>query len=176
MQKYVALLRGINVGGNNTVSMSELIKVFESLGYENVSTYINSGNVIFEAKKDDAEKIEKALEKYFGFAIRVVVRDAENIAKLSKSIPAEWKNDTEMKTDVLFLWKEYDSKKSLDLIVARDGIDRLKYVDGAIVWSIDKKNYNKSGMHKFIGTLLYKNMTARNVNTVRKLADLMKSK
>jgi uncharacterized protein (DUF1697 family) len=53
-------------------------------------------------------------------------------------------------------------------------VDNVKYVDGAIVWSIDRKNYNKSAMHKFIGTPLYKHMTARNVNTVRKLGDLMK--
>jgi len=177
MTKYVALLRGINVGGNKTVEMGKLKKAFETLGHANVSTYINSGNVIFEAAEKDsaalAEKIEKGLEKQFGFDIKVLVRSAENIKKLCKGIPSDWTNDTEMKTDVLFLWPDFDSKSSLKLIAAKPDIDRLKYIDGAIVWSVERKNYGKSGMAKFIGTQLYKHMTARNVNTVRKLGSLM---
>jgi uncharacterized protein (DUF1697 family) len=179
MQKYVALLRGINVGGNNTVEMGKLKKAFEALGHANVSTYINSGNVIFKADRQDAAvlagKIEKVLEKTFGFAIKTLVRDAGNIRTLCKGIPPEWKNDTEMKTDVLFLWPDFDAKSSLKLIAAVPDIDRLKYIDGAIVWSVDRKDYAKSGMAKFIGTTLYKHMTARNVNTVRKLGELVGS-
>lgn len=170
--KYIALLRGINVGGNSKVEMSRLKKVFESIGFENVSTYINSGNVIFETDKgsDVVEKIEKALLETFGFAIRVVVRDIKNIQKLCKEIPLEWTNNDEQKTDILFLWDEFDNKKTIDLIKTTE-VDNLKYIDGAIVWNIKRKDQNKSGMKKFIGTVVYKNMTARNVNTVRKLGE-----
>lgn len=175
MKKYVALLRGINVGGNHKVEMSRLKKVFEALGALNVSTYINSGNVIFESQTVPlVETIEKALEKTFGFNVQVVLLDAKNIAKVVKAIPKGWNNDTEVRTDVLFLWDKYNKKNSLGLIVANPEVDRLKYVDGAIIWSLDRRGYNKTGMRKFIGTVLYKNMTARNVNTVRKLALLMK--
>ncbi len=174
MHTYLALLRGINVGGNNKVSMSELKKIFESLDFTQVFTYINSGNVIFQTSAQVVtEKIELALKKTLGFEIRVVVRDAKNIQKLCSEIPLRWKNDTEHKTDVLFLWPEFAHKKSIGLITATE-VDTLTYLDGAIVWHIDKKNYNKSGLHKFIGTHLYKNMTARNINTVRKLGELMK--
>lgn len=177
MQKYVALLRGINVGGNKKVEMKKLKEVFESIGYKNVSTYINSGNVIFERKKGKpsflAKEIEKVLENFFGFPIKALVREAENINKLQKEIPRGWSNDAKIKTDVLFLWEEFDKKDSLRLIVSHPEVDRLKYIQGAIVWSVDRKNYDKSGMKKFIGTKLYKNMTARNVNTVRKLVDLI---
>lgn len=175
-QLYVALLRGINVGGNSKVSMAELKKVFEQLGYQDVATYINSGNVIFTSTKKNFSAIEKALKKAFGFAIRVVVRDAKNIIKVNKAIPATWKNDGKQKTDILFLWDDYDSKKSLKLINASPKIDNLKYVSGSIIWNIPRSKYNKSGMNKFFGTELYKNMTARNVNTVRKLAQLMTKK
>lgn len=172
--RYVALLRGINVGGNKKVEMAKLKKLFESLGFTNVSTYINSGNVIFETGIKQFEIIENALEKEFGFEIKVLIRSSENIIMLSKKIPVEWQNNPDMKTDVLFLRDEFDKKSTTDLIESNPQVDTLKYFPGAIVWSINKANYNKSGMHKFIGTKVYKNMTARNVNTVRKLAALMK--
>lgn len=174
MKRYVALLRGINVGGNNKVSMQDLKKVFEELGFVDVSTYINSGNVIFSSDKSvDAQKIEKGLEKCFGFSIKVVVRTAENIQKLAKEIPIGWKNDADMKTDVLFLWDEFNKKETIELLNSKENIDTLLYFDGAIVWHILRENYNKSAMHAFIGSVVYKNMTARNINTVRKLAEML---
>lgn len=172
--KYLALLRGINVGGNNKVSMPELKKAFESLGFSDVSTYINSGNVIFKtAAEVSTSHIEKALHKTFGFEIKVIVRDSKNIQKLCKALSSDWTNDTEQKTDILFLWDEYDNKQSIDLIKTSP-VDTLKYISGALVWNVKRKDYSKSGMNKFIGTAVYKHMTARNINTVRKLSALMK--
>lgn len=177
MKKYLALLRGINVGGNHKVEMKKLRAVFEVAGFLNVMTYINSGNVIFESGRSDIEKILVALgaaiKREFKFEVPIVIRESGNIQKLAKMIPAEWKNDESQKTDILFLWLEFDNKKSLELIKKTVGVDNIAYIDGAIVWNIDRKNYNKSGMRKLIGTELYKNMTARNVNTTRKLAELM---
>jgi uncharacterized protein (DUF1697 family) len=177
MDTHVALLRGINVGGNNTVEMSKLKKIFMSLGYENVSTHINTGNIIFTTKEKDTkvivDTVEKALKKNFKFAIRCVVRNSKNIEKVCKAIPKEWGNDTEQKTDVLFLWEAFDTKKSLNLIVQNKTVGTLKYVAGAIVWNVKRRDYKKSGMNKFIGSEVYKHMTARNVNTVRKLREMM---
>ena len=170
---YVALLRGINVGGNKKVEMAKLKKVFEGLGFSGVSTYINSGNVIFEADEVEVVLIENALKQTFGFEIKVLVRDLKNIAKLCKAVPAEWSNDAQQKTDVLFLWDDFDSKASLELIKANPDVDTLKYVSGAIVWHVDREHYAQSGMRQFIGTTIYKNMTARNINTVRRLYELM---
>ena len=97
----------------------------------------------------------------------------KNIAKVIKAIPKDWVNDKEQKSDVLFLWEEYCTKASLKLIKVNPKVDTLKYVEGAILWHVNKKDYGQSGMNKFIGTKVYKNMTARNVNTVKKLANLM---
>jgi uncharacterized protein (DUF1697 family) len=170
--KYVALLRGINVGGNKKVEMRKLAAVFTQMGYSDVRTYINSGNVIFSSKDKDFTQIEPALKKVFGFTIEVVIRDARSIKALVKKIPQVWTNDAEQKTDILFLWEGYSNKKTLALIKQKP-VDTLMYIDGAIVWHVMREDYTKSGIHDFIGTKVYKNMTARNVNTVRKLNELL---
>lgn len=176
MSQYVALLRGINVGGNNKVEMSRLKKAFESLGYVHVQTYINSGNVVFETKTDDRENIikniERELKKEFGLSLRVVLLSAKKFQTICQHIPSTWFNDNEQRTDVLFLWDEFDSPKSLKLISTNPDVDTLKYIKGAIVWHFKRINYTKSAMRKFIVTPIYKNMTARNVNTVRKINSL----
>lgn len=175
--RYVALLRGINVGGNSKVAMPKLKQLFEELGHTNVSTYINSGNVLFDSSEKSEKalvaEMEKAIHKHFKIPVRCVVRTKANILKVAKAVPANWQNNTEQKTDILFLWEKYDNKTSLGLIQVAKGIDTLKYVDGAIAWNVKREGYNKSGMRKFIGTELYKHMTARNVNTVRKLVELL---
>lgn len=177
MQKYVALLRGINVGGNSKVEMSKLKMIIEGLGYTNVSTYINSGNVIFthsQAEPAVYEKtIEAVIEKAFGFSVPVVVRTAHNISSLCDVIPKAWKNDDESRTDVLFLREGFKTSNTLKRIKCNPDVDNMKYSHGAIVWNLDRAKLNKSGLRKFIGTTVYKNMTARNVNTVRKLNELM---
>lgn len=175
--RYVALLRGINVGGHNKVSMRTLKTVFESLGLEHVSTYINSGNVIFATSKKEEElvpMIQRAFHKEFSFDIQILLRSAKQINALVKKIPQTWKNDPKQRTDVLFLWEEFDKKGTLALIAQNPEVDRLRYITGSIVWNFEKVDYKKSKMHKFIGTAVYKKMTARNVNTVRKLDELMK--
>ena len=175
--KYIALLRGINVGGNNKVEMKKLKGVFESLGFTHVSTYINSGNVIFETQRQDRinliHEIEKELETRVGLPLRIVLRDEENIRMLCDRIPEAWKNDEEEKTDILFLWDEVDRKESVDELRLNPTVDVVRYFPGAIVWHIERKYYAKSGMNTFIGSHLYKNMTARNINTLRKLNTLL---
>ncbi len=92
---------------------------------------------------------------------------------MCKNIPPDWVNDKDNKTDVMFLCDEFASKKTLKIISTNPKIDSLLYVDGAIVWHLKKKDYEKSKMNDIIGTEVYKNMTIRNINTVRKLATLM---
>lgn len=178
MTKYVALLRGINVGGNNKVEMPKLKTTFESLSFTNVKTYINTGNVLFDTNQNDIKTLTKTIEETltttFGFSLRIVLRDKNNIEMLCNKIPADWENNDEQRTNVLFLWEEVNSPESINLIKTNPEVDTLICFDGAIVWNINKINYNKSGLHKFIGTKIYKNMTARNINTVRKIGELMK--
>lgn len=175
MKTYIALLRGINVGGNCKVEMPKLKKTFESMGFSDVATYINSGNVIFKSNKEvTSQYIEKVLSKEFGFEIKTLVISGVQLKKIARAIPSHFTNDTELRTDVLFLWKDFDKKSTIKLIKINPDVDNLKYVSGAIIWNLKRSDYGKSRMNKLIGTVVYKNMTGRNVNTVRKLAEMMK--
>lgn len=173
---YVALLRGINVGGNKKVDMTTLKTTFENAGAENVRTYINSGNVIFGDDRPAAEladTLEKAIETEFGFHVKVLLRDIDGIRRLEDAIPDDWVNDKTERTDVWFLWEDHDSPDVIERLTIKDGIDEVFYVEGAVVWRADGAQLTKSGRGKVIGTELYKSLTARNVNTVRKIRSLM---
>lgn len=174
---YVALLRGINVGGNSKVEMPRLKAVFEKLGYKNVKTHINSGNVIFSTGEQSttklAEHIEGSIEKEFTLPVSVMVRDLPNITALNKSILSTWVNDTEQKTDVIFLWSDIDSPDILNQISIKPDIETVKYVHGALVWNIARKNTTPGSAIKLVQSKIYKKMTVRNINTVRKLLALM---
>jgi uncharacterized protein (DUF1697 family) len=179
LTKYVCLLRAINVGGNATISMKKLKESFEAMGFKNVVTHINSGNVVFEASLRDEVKltslIEKEIKKDFGIDVKVLLRDDASIAKLIKKIPKTWVNDKDMKCDVMFLWKEVDTSAVLKEFLFNKEIEDLKYFPGAVVWRIDRVNATRSKIVKVVGTKLHKLMTVRNVNTVRKLHTLLTS-
>jgi len=177
MNTYLALLRGINVGGNAPVDTKQLKACFEALDFINVRTYINTGNVIFDSPMKNRsvliETIETKLSESFGFKIPLVLRDKENLKTLCDTFPKTWINNDEYKTDILFLWDTYDTEDSIHLITHNPKVDVLIYVSGSIGWCIRRDHYRESGMNTFIGCPLYKNMTARNINTVRKLNALM---
>jgi uncharacterized protein (DUF1697 family) len=177
---YVALLRGINVGGARRVEMSRLKGLFEALGYVDVLTYINSGNVIFRTPSETpatiVSAIEVAIEREFGFTVPVLVRSQDQIAHICQLVPPTWVNDTTtMRTDVMFLWDHVDTSDVLTKFVVKPDIERVIPVDGAIVWNIGRKHIARGSMLKIIGTDFYQALTIRNINTVRKLASLMDS-
>jgi len=171
--KYIALLRGINVGGHRKVEMKRLKKVLEAMGYSNVSTYLNSGNVLFETQVHQnliQEDVPKILLQEFGFEIPTLIKSEEEIKSIASVIPHEWQNDQEQKTDVAYLFPEVDSEKTVDEIPAKRAYVDFIYVKGAIIWHVMKEDYNKSQLNKLVGQKLYQKMTVRNVNTARFLA------
>jgi uncharacterized protein (DUF1697 family) len=174
---YLALLRGINVGGNRKVDMKQLRETFERLGMDQVQTYINSGNVIFSAKPADAPDLKRALERAikadFGFAVKVLLRDATDIAALLEALPDTWANDDAAKCDVIFLGEDVDAPEVLEQLVIKPDIDDVRYIPGAVLWRVERPNVTRSGLMKLVGTDLYAQSTVRNCNTVRKLAELM---
>ena len=171
--EYIALLRGINVGGNHKVEMKRLKILLEAMGYKNISTYLNSGNVLFESE-DHQEQIQvdvpNALLKEFGFEIPTLIKNKDEIKRIAAAIPPKWQNDKEQKTDVAYLFPEIDSEGTIDEVHIKSEYVDLIYVEGAIVWHVTREDYNKSQLNKLVGNKLYRQMTVRNVNTARFLA------
>ena len=174
--RQLALLRGINVGGNNTVAMASLRETFVRAGSENVRTYINSGNVVFDdarARDHLTEVLEIAIADDFGLQLKVLLRDIESVRSVVAAIPDTWTTDKEMRTNVIFLWDHVDSPDVVDQLPAREGVDDIEYTPGAILWRADRDKMTRSGMGRMIGTDLYAGMTMRTSNTVLKLAAMM---
>ncbi|WP_128103064.1 DUF1697 domain-containing protein [Paenibacillus sp. DCT19] len=177
---YVALLRGINVGGNNKINMKQLKETFEQAGMQQVLTYINSGNIIFayEPELDNANTelahiLQEAIAADFGLQIRVVVRNIEEMYTVITALPEEWTNDDQAKSDVMFLWDEVNDVSILDKLPLKSGIGTLIYVSGALLYSVSREDATRSGMNKLAGSAVYKQMTVRNVNTTRQIYTLM---
>lgn len=173
--KYVALLRGINVGTTKRIDMKHLKTLFESLGYVNVSTYINSGNVRFETN-DSAGKILESLDVCFhstlGYEVPTLVKTLEEMQFISAEIPDHWQNDSDQRTDVAYLFDDVDNIDIIDKLPFKRDFVYTRYIKGALIWNISRENYNKSQLNKLIGHKLYQSMTVRNVNTARRLAEL----
>jgi uncharacterized protein (DUF1697 family) len=178
MTKYAAFLRGINVGGGRIIKMAELKDCLEKAGLKDVKTFIASGNVIFSDSRDKgsvAGTIESTIEKRFGFTVDVLVMDESSLARLVKAIPGDWVNDKTMKCDVMMLWPGIDDKSIVYQLLFTPGLEDYKYVPGAVIWRADRDKAAKSKLYKIVGTKLYKQMTIRNPNTMRKIYTLMEA-
>jgi uncharacterized protein (DUF1697 family) len=138
---HAALLRGINVGGNNIIPMAQLAQTFEKLGFASVKTFIASGNVIFATPKQDLRKlentIEKALVKQFDYGAKVVVKSKSEMDVILKAIDKAWskKLDAATRYYVMFLRHAVDKKTVIDQFQPRAGIETLVYVPGALLWA-----------------------------------------
>lgn len=154
--------------------MIELRRLFEDMGYTDVSTYINSGNVIFSAEvKPNAADLERAIAERFGFAVDTLVISQAKLTSVAEAIPDKWTNDAEQRTDVVFLFPDIDKPDILATIGYNPAVESMLYLPGAIIMNISRINQPKSSLLRLISTSLYQRMTIRNANTVRKLAVLV---
>ena len=170
---YVALLRGVNVGGTHRVEMKRLKTLFESLDYRDVETYINSGNILFDAGASIAvveRTLAESIQKEFGFPVPTLVKSRRELQRIARVVPETWLNDKEQKTDVAYLFPAIDTPDIInDLPVKKEYVD-VRYTRGALYWNVDRKNLGKSNLSKVAAHPHYRQMTVRNVNTCRYLA------
>jgi uncharacterized protein (DUF1697 family) len=174
--KYVALLRGINVGGKNKVKMETLREVCSSLGFKNVKTYINSGNVVFETRKSNniklAERIAKAIEKEFLLRIKVIVRSMSEIENIIKNNPfaGQFENDKDL--HVFFLDEEMPKEKC-ELLLSNNNENEMFAVRDLEIFCLLRISVLDSLIGKsYIDKKLKVSTTARNWRTVNKIAEL----
>jgi uncharacterized protein (DUF1697 family) len=175
---FVALLRAINVGGKNMIRMSLLKASFERIGFEDVTTYINSGNIIFKTKEGDARKlerkIEKMLSKEYKLECKVVVRSFSELANLVKHLPKNWNDDERWRYNVMYLRHSIDSENVLHLLEPKSDIEQVVYCPGALLWSVRVSDVTRTSLVKLPGRKIFQEMTVRNLNTTKKLYELMK--
>ena len=174
--KYIALLRGINVGGNSIIKMSDLKKVFEENGLESVSTYINSGNVLFQTEEKNQVKLEKILEeavsKNFGVKNPIVVISYDELKTIVNEVPKNWKTNEDIRKYIAFVKKPYSASDVLKDTEIKEDIDFVTSGKGAVYWSTLLSGITKSKLSKISTKKIYKFVTIRNFNTVQKLLKL----
>ena len=173
--KYVALLRGINVGNGARLPMRELKTTLEDLGLGDVVTYLNSGNAIFSSSMsapDLTRLVQAELERVFGAKIPTLIKTSAEMIAIADSIPCEWGSDEGEQTYVAYLFSDVDEPGLVAQLPVRAEYLSIFYTPGAIVWNIKRENYNRSHITKIASHGSYPYMTTRNVNTARKLAAL----
>jgi uncharacterized protein (DUF1697 family) len=178
--KYIALLRGINVGGKNKVPMIELKACFEEAGFQNVMTYINSGNVIFDSEEQSTfelmKKCEDLLEKKFGFFISLAVIDVLTLKDALDNAPKWWDYDSDSKHNAIFVIPPATAKEVIeDAGKIKPEYEKIHAYKEIIFWSAPLETFSRTRWSKVVGTKVYRTITIRNANTTKKLLELVKS-
>ncbi len=180
MTKYVALLRGINVGGKNPVRMAALKEGFEGIGFVDVATYIQSGNVVFGAgRSSDAamtERIERMLTSTFGFDARVVLRSRTQMRSIVERAPNGFGADpSTYRYDVIFLKPPLTPRAAMRSVPTREGVDSAHPGNGVLYFSRLTSRAPQSRLSRIVSMPIYRDMTIRNWNTTTKLRELVEA-
>ena len=176
--EYVALLRGINVGGNNKVVMSELREQIEAAGFGHVRTYINSGNLLFEAeapREDVAQRVEDLLASRYDFPIRLALLRAQDYLAQLDELPDWWHGEV-ARRDALFYTRGLDRDHVRERIEAMElGDEAVHFGEHAVFWGkFDEKSFLKTAYHKrLLREDFYRQVTIRSGSTVEKIAAMV---
>ncbi len=178
--EYVALLRGINVGGKNKVVMSELREQIAAEGFGHVRTYINSGNLLFEAEGDAprenvAQAVEDLLARHYDFPIRLALLTAQDYLAELHSLPDWWHGEV-ARRDALFYTRGLDRDHVRERIEAMElGDEAVYFGEHAIFWGkFDEKSFLKTAYHKrLLREDFYRQVTIRSGSTVEKIAAML---
>jgi uncharacterized protein (DUF1697 family) len=177
MPTFISMLRGINVGGHRKVPMNSLRDAYAELGFSNVASYIQSGNVVFDAAEKNAAKvtisIEKHLEQWLGFPVPVVVRNRSELGRVIEDNPyLNGRKEDTAKLYVMFLSARPTASAAVDLATIQNPNDRgdeFVLVERE-VYAFYPNGYGESKLtNVFFEKKLKVSATARNWNTVRAL-------
>jgi uncharacterized protein (DUF1697 family) len=180
MTRYIALLRGINVGGKNIIKMAELKMAFEQEGFQSVATYINSGNVLFDSELDEntvQSTCEALIESNFGLKIPVGIISAEELHNALAHAPVWWNGDQDSKHNALFVIAPMTAETVCTLVgEIKPEYEKLACHGKVIFWSAPLATFSRTRLTKIVQSkTAYSAITIRNANTTLKLAELTKS-
>ncbi len=177
MGRFVALLRGINVGGKNLIRMPALVACFEAQGLTDVSTYIQSGNVLFSAREGAAtlsRRLEAALAAAFSYRATVMLRSQKQLADIVAGAPRGFGTQpAKVRCDVIFLKAPLTAAAALKDLPLRDGVDQAHAGAGVLYASRLVSRASQSRIGRLVSMPMYKSMTIRNWNTTTALARLL---
>jgi uncharacterized protein (DUF1697 family) len=181
MRKYILLLRGINVGGKNTVSMPELKQLFEQNGFNNVMTYINSGNIIFSADDSDEitlkEKCEVLIADKFRLKVPAAVISADDLSAALDHAPSWWDQDKDATHNAIVVIPPVTVDEVFQAVgEIKPEYEKAEYYGNVIFWTAPLKTFSRTRWSKVVGTSVYKSITIRNANTFKKLVQLVYDK
>jgi uncharacterized protein (DUF1697 family) len=176
--KYLALIRGINVGGKNLIRMPDLRASFERAGFTNVTTYIQSGNVLLDSKLRNpailSAALEQAVARDFGCSSLVVVITQQQLENVVAKTPPGFGSDPDRyRYDVVFLKPPVTAFEVLPSIRLRDGVDGASAGNDVLYFERLTARASQSLFPKIVNLPAYKSMTIRNWNTTRELHRLM---
>ena len=180
MLKYIALLRGINVGGKNKIIMADLKSSCERQGFENVVTYINSGNIIFDSDITDETVLkaicEKRISADFGLDIVVCIISAADLREALANAPAWWNEAPDARYDAFFVIPPMTAAEICAKVgEARAEYEKAHYYGKVIFWSAPMATFSRTRWSKITkDKAIYSAVTVRNANTALKLAELAK--
>ncbi|MCE5342032.1 MAG: DUF1697 domain-containing protein [Eubacteriales bacterium] len=175
MEKYIALLRGVNVGGNNIIPMPSLKAAFEEAGFAEVSTYINSGNIIFSSENENLlalqQKCHHAILHAFQLDIAVAVISAKDLREALEHAPKWWDKDDEAKHNAIFVIAPADAEAVMESVgEAKPEYEQVAHYGQVIFWSAPIKTFSRTRWAKIVSTSAYQTITIRNANTAKKLS------
>ena len=178
MARYVALLRGINVGGKNLIKMPALKACFEDHGFEDVTTYIQSGNVVFGSPDTEAaqltSRIEDMLTSTFGLPLSVVLRSRAQMRAIVDRAPDGFGTEpARYRYDVIFLKAPVTATTAMKSVSTKPGVDEAHAGTGVLYFSRLTARAAQSHLSRIVGLPVYKNMTIRNWNTTTKLLQML---
>lgn len=175
--KYVSLLRGINVGGNNIIKMADLKECFNDMGFASVRTYIQSGNVLFNASESTRAlegKIEKTLSKKFRYHARAIVLSQRKLESIVQGAPEGFGEEPEKyRYDVVFIRKPLTTAKAMQSVETRDGVDNAYPGQHVLYFKRLVAKATQSRFSKIGSKPEYQQMTIRNWNTTTRLLSLL---
>ena len=179
MEKYIALLRGVNISGKNKISMLELKNEFIELGYSGVVTYLNSGNVIFMSNVnniyDITSNIHEMIKNKFNIDIPIFVISYHELKELFDNRPSWWgSNDKSIYDNIIFVISPHTCGKICDVLGdINDKLEKIMIYKNNIFWSYDLNNYRKTNWwSRTASTSIRDYITIRTANTVRKILEI----